>query len=241
MTTIIKDETLTAIGDAIREKTGKTNKLTPAEMVTEIAGITTSGGEDPLGLMMTQKLDTYTNTDITDDLQVAINVRELHLPNCTQVPSNCFNGKAESMEKIILAGINDTSKDNINRQFGYCYALKKLPALGKTTYIGDENFYSCTSLVNDFYKLKRPLVKLGIGCFRQCTSFGSTCSKLFIDDTITTIDAVAFYRTNLTDIYTPFSERPSGWRGNAFEESVTIHYGVTEAEFDEILAAEGTV
>lgn len=40
----IEDTSLVAIGDAIRAKTGKSDKLTPAQMATEISSITTGGG-----------------------------------------------------------------------------------------------------------------------------------------------------------------------------------------------------
>lgn len=40
----IEDTSLVAIGDAIRAKTGKSNKMTPAQMATEIGSITTGGG-----------------------------------------------------------------------------------------------------------------------------------------------------------------------------------------------------
>lgn len=42
----IQEETLTAIGNAIRSKTGGTETLTPAEMVTAIESIETGGGGD---------------------------------------------------------------------------------------------------------------------------------------------------------------------------------------------------
>lgn len=41
----IEETSLTAIGDAIREKTGGTELLSPAQMVTAIQGIT-GGGSD---------------------------------------------------------------------------------------------------------------------------------------------------------------------------------------------------
>lgn len=41
---LIQDTTLTSIADAIREKTGKTELLSPAQMATEISGITGGGG-----------------------------------------------------------------------------------------------------------------------------------------------------------------------------------------------------
>lgn len=40
----IEDTSLVAIGDAIRAKTGKSDKLTPAQMASEIGSITTGGG-----------------------------------------------------------------------------------------------------------------------------------------------------------------------------------------------------
>ena len=40
----IQDSTMSAIGDAIRAKTGGTDKLLPADMATAISGITTGGG-----------------------------------------------------------------------------------------------------------------------------------------------------------------------------------------------------
>lgn len=40
---LIQGETLTAIGDAIRAKTGSSAQLTPVQMATEIAGIQTGG------------------------------------------------------------------------------------------------------------------------------------------------------------------------------------------------------
>ena len=42
----IEESTLTSIGDAIREKTGKSELISPLDMPTEIEGIQTGGGED---------------------------------------------------------------------------------------------------------------------------------------------------------------------------------------------------
>ena len=43
---LIQDTTLTAIADAIREKTGGTDQMTPEQMATEISNIQASGGGD---------------------------------------------------------------------------------------------------------------------------------------------------------------------------------------------------
>lgn len=48
----IQDSTMTAIGDAIRAKTGGTDKLLPADMAAAIEGITTGGGGGGDGISM---------------------------------------------------------------------------------------------------------------------------------------------------------------------------------------------
>jgi hypothetical protein len=42
----IEESTLTSIGDAIREKTGKNELISPLNMPTEIEGIQSGGGEE---------------------------------------------------------------------------------------------------------------------------------------------------------------------------------------------------
>lgn len=57
----IEETTLSSIGDAIREKTGKSELIAPGDMPTEIAGITTSSGGDYL-----QSLKDLINDNITE-------------------------------------------------------------------------------------------------------------------------------------------------------------------------------
>ena len=44
----IEDSTLSAIGDSIRAKTGKTSMIPPLDMPTEIASIQTGGSSTPV-------------------------------------------------------------------------------------------------------------------------------------------------------------------------------------------------
>ena len=61
---LIQESTLSAIGDAIRSKTGSTNLMSPAEMVTAIDGIETGGGEtiNLMSLKRSSTMKSYGNT-----------------------------------------------------------------------------------------------------------------------------------------------------------------------------------
>nr|DAL86328.1 MAG TPA: leucine rich repeat protein [Caudoviricetes sp.] len=236
MTTIIKDETLTAIGNAIREKTGKANKLTPAEMATEIAGITTGGGEDKLGLYLAGSLQTYTNADITSNLTHGIDIAEVYLPNCTQVPDKAFENMHNVKKVIVKSFDKDINPKFIpSYQFSECSRLLEVGGLENTTRITTGMFDRCYSFKIPSSKLKSPIDSIGYYAFSNCSSLDK---RLFIDKSVTYMSGNAFPYTSITDVYTPFTALPSGWNTTAFDSKVTIHYGVTEAEFDEILAAE---
>ena len=61
-------EKLSAIGDAIREKTGKEELLTLDQMATEIAGIQAGGGGDTSAEdgLVTKNLTEYRNSRVTN-------------------------------------------------------------------------------------------------------------------------------------------------------------------------------
>ena len=231
MTTIIKDETLTAIGNAIREKTGKTNKLTPAEMATEIAGITTGG--DTLNDYLAGTLTAFKNDEVTKiKYQFFRELTSLETVSC---------------KKITIIG---------DGGFDGCTSLKKLELPSLTT-INDFAFHNCYSLTSEPFGNFEHIKSVGSHAFSYCKKFSPTkmlgamtiypnafsgdilLRKLFIKGEGTKLLTVAFNTCeNLTDVYTDAAEKPADWADNAFPATTTIHYGVTEAEFDEILAAE---
>lgn len=63
---IIQGQTLTDIADAIRDKTGGSSAMTPAEMVTEIGSIQTGGG----GLFPFSLLADFTATDAVSAIRI---------------------------------------------------------------------------------------------------------------------------------------------------------------------------
>lgn len=231
MTTIIKDETLTAIGDAIREKTGKTNKLTPAEMATEIAGITTGG--DTLNEYLAGTLTAFKNDEITKiKYQFFRDLTSLETVSCkkiTSIDDGGFYG-CNSLKQVTLPA-SVTLGDHA---FQNCYALEIFSNFEHLKAIGSYTFGYCNKFSPA--KILGP-VSISPNAFSGCNNL----TRLFIKGDGTTLQLAAFNNcVNLTDVYTDAADKPENWAANAFMSTTTIHYGVTEAEFDEILAAGGT-
>lgn len=83
---------LTAIADAIRGKTGKTEEMTLDQMVTEIDGIQVGGGDDELvtEILTGQLSGTYRNDTITKlagGVSNQDNLYEAYFPNVTTLPT----------------------------------------------------------------------------------------------------------------------------------------------------------
>ena len=106
---------LTAIADAIRGKTGKTDGLTLDQMATEIAGIQAggSGSADELTLLLGDQLTSYTNNTITalreEAFSCAQNLVELHLPSVTSIGPYAFSrtgAKELVFPNIVSVGAN---------------------------------------------------------------------------------------------------------------------------------------
>lgn len=231
MTTIIKDETLTAIGDAIREKTGKTSKLTPAEMATEIAGITTGG--DTLNEYLAGTLTAFKNDEITSVkyhfFQNHENLEAVSCKSATTVEDAGFDG-CSSLKKVALPSL--TTIDDF--AFHNCYSLTSEP-FGNFEHIKQIGSYALS-----YCKKFSPTKMLGAMTISPNAFSGDILlRKLFIKGEGTKLLSAAFNKCeNLTDVYTDAAEKPAAWAANAFLATTTIHYGVSEAEFDEILAAE---
>ena len=281
MTTIIKDETLTAIGDAIREKTGKTNKLTPAEMATEIAGITTGGGVDTLSDLMSDTLESVTFNGETVLKNYFFSgktaLKNVTIPNTTKVGENVFED-CTGLEKIVLGKLVGRNSLWSNPAlfprncFAGCTSLKDL-SFKDDAYDDNANGYAietqfctnCRSLKNfPFYKgciridsyafkgcssLELTKIQGGIDIFDYAFSECASLKKLWVDKEIVlrTGKSKTFIRQNafwgdsgLTDVYCNFQSEDNCIQAGAFPAKTTIHYGVSEQEFDDILAAGGT-
>lgn len=95
---LIQDTTLTAIADAIREKTGGIDQMTPEQMALEISAITTGGGGDSSSEdgFISRSATSYTNTRVTSvGAYCAYNytaLTSINLPAATSIGQHAFNG-----------------------------------------------------------------------------------------------------------------------------------------------------
>lgn len=140
---VINDSTLTAIGDAIREKTGKADLIAPGDMPAEISSITTGGGGggevEPIvlsgdqqygcaGAIATNYIEMYGDTistkDITNLNSAFLNSKLKRIPfelNCvthSSVDTAYLFKNATNLE--VPPKLNNFRVSNISSMFYYC-------------------------------------------------------------------------------------------------------------------------
>ena len=123
-------EKLTAVADAIRSKTGKTDTLTLDRMATEIAGIETGGGDDIFKQLVQGVAATVLSSDKVERLRAYmfyedLNIQEVYLPNCTFIGSSIFRG-CKNLKKVLF------NASLANACFVDCTALEALILPSKT-------------------------------------------------------------------------------------------------------------
>ena len=100
------NEKMTAIADAIREKTGRTEPLTLDQMAQEIAGIQVGGGDDiykqmvsgvPLEKFEVIELETLRSFAFYSDN----NIKEVYLPNCSKIGVQVFR-LCSGLKKVLF-------------------------------------------------------------------------------------------------------------------------------------------
>lgn len=230
---------LSAIGDAIREKTGKTDLITLDNMPAEILSITTSSGDTTTTDYLFINTATGSVTTITaDDFQsdkTVVGIRPFAFAGCESLTSVTLPSTIS-----VLPYNNDIGV--VGRQFYGCIKLSEANiANTKLPYIDDYMFYKCTSLknitlpesINNIYyyafnysgleSITIPSNVQGVyaGAFRYCedlstVTFNGTPSE--------GIDPTAFTGcSSLSHIYVPWSQGTvdsAPWGAT----SATIHY-----------------
>ena len=139
---------LTAIGDAIREKTGGTAELTLDQMVTEIGGISGGGGDTTTEDALIQGgLTNYSDSDLELVGKYAFsslqNLKTVDLPNVKSVDNdgflNCFNLETVNIPNVI--SIYGTA-------FKFCNKLTSIDFPVLSTLHGTNTFNSCEMLTS---------------------------------------------------------------------------------------------
>ena len=158
---------LVAIANAIREKTGKTDKMTLNQMAVEIDEIA-SGNTEVEDALLTRTLTSYENDRITElgryGLQGMLLLETVSLPNLVKTPIDAF-ADCKALKHVSLPKY--TGLQGGSRMFARCSALTDdsfdIPNLIHTNAL---DFNECTGLTKIPYESQLDYV--GDMCFRNC-------------------------------------------------------------------------
>ena len=168
----IEESTLTNIGDAIRNKTGKSELLSPASMATEIEAIQTGGGE--IGEIVlsgdckyacsnkawNRFLPYISTQDITDLSNFSHNNREIeNFPFEFNCQTNTYGIPA-------------------SYAFAYNYELKTCPKINNFLLAGTDSMFSGCRLLNDDIDAKLDIKGMGEYNNKNCNSMINECYSL---------------------------------------------------------------
>ena len=200
----IEDTTLTAIGDAIREKTGGTDLISPSNMPSEISSIETGGDTTQEDGIVDGSLTEYANDRVTQVNDYVFyhksSLTTVDLPKVTYVGEYGFDN-CSKLENVNIPEVTTLKKSSFNQctklatvnfpllKHAYSNAFSStsiatvnFPLL---TYADDYCFSYCQKLAN----VNLPLLgSVHERTFQNCTALAS------IDlPSITTIEKYGFY------------------------------------------------
>lgn len=146
---------ITAIANAIRSKTGKEDKLTLEQMITEIEGIEVGGGgnSEALNQLIEGHLTSIYDEDITH-IRIRVfgynnSLKEVNLPNAQTIGMAAF-ASATALETVKLDSIETLVVGAQDQQFYSCTALKNV-SMNNLKVVGGSSFESCTSLKQVYF------------------------------------------------------------------------------------------
>ena len=229
---------LTAIADAIRDKTETADTMTLDEMAENISGIESGNTDTDLAdSIVNRSITEYSSDTVTSIGAYAFyysSLKGVSLSAATKINERSFQYSTD------LQSINAPLVTTIgNYAFAQNWELTDvyLPAV---TSIGNYAFSTCTSLTA--FAFGDDMISLtGISIFRYSTAL----AKVWLPSTITTITASAatscpFYGCSSTlEIYTDVTDEdsiPEGWGTYwnycASGSTLTVHYGSTYEEYE---------
>lgn len=159
---------LTDVATAIKNKTGKTDAITPANFDTEINSIEAGGGSGSGSKYAPRYISFYYYTGTELDYEIA----NLDTSNITSM-KNMFN-HCSNLASLEISNFNTSNVTNMNNMFYYCSALTTI-ALNNfdTSNATDMSamFSNCTALTNvNIPKLDIKNVTTFRQMFTSCTS-----------------------------------------------------------------------
>lgn len=216
---------LTAIGDAIRAKTGGTEKMTLDQMATEIEGIQTGGTDENFIKLVTRPLRA---TEITLPQEVtsigryafysASYVTSVNMPNVTYISPYAFYGCDDLALTSLPSGVTYLGEN----AFRGCTSLALLTLPDALTGICKYAFSGCKKLA--ITSIPSGVNYIEDSAFQTCTGLTSITFK---GTPTSTINSYAFSScTNLKTINVPWAE---GEVANApwGATNATINYNYT--------------
>ena len=149
----IEESTLSAIGDAIRKKTGESALLSPLDMPTAIREISGGGGDRLPALLSNTLSGEVTVKDITSVKEYSFynctGITKINLPNVTTLNSNVFYGN-KSLLELNIPNLKQIGGSNFYR----CENVIKLPIENLEKITSVHNFSYCNSILTlEFPKL----------------------------------------------------------------------------------------
>ena len=192
-TKTILDSTLTAIADAIRQKTGDSGSMTPLEMPEEIENIPTGGGGDTLDeVLLSHTATSYTNNTFAGTVPPytfynAASLTEVKMSNATVIDSSAFYGCSglstvnfPSVTKILGSVFSSAFANDAEPSFpavteigGNAFSNSKIKSitLPNVTNLANGVFYNCTRLKSVTFP--KTLTNFGNQIFRNCSALES--------------------------------------------------------------------
>jgi len=163
---------ITAIANAIRGKTGGTDKLTLEQMATEIAGIETGGSDGMLAAVLSA-----TATSVVDNTLEVISVRafdnnkyltNVSFPNLKRITSQYLFNVCSNLETVDVPQLEQITG---MRTFTGCAALKTLTFPSLKFASAGNIFENCTSLeCVDFANANITGGSISSGTFTNCSA-----------------------------------------------------------------------
>lgn len=175
---IVSDTSLTAVADAIREKTGKSAQMSfPDGFVDEIGDISGVGG-DYLAEALNNTLTSYTSADVTTIRAygfASMYIHNISVPNCTILNAYAFNS-CSSLQGIVLPNVKQINGGSY--MFNGCSALAyadfgdEYATVGSIG-IGIAFFNNCTALKTLILRTTSKVVPLSVSTALNGSPFAS--------------------------------------------------------------------
>ena len=161
---LIQSGTLTAIADAIRDKTGESGQIAPEDMPDKISDI---GPDGRLSAVLDGTITELT-TDVETITEYALYQRAaltaVHAPNCTYAAGSAFN-KCAALAVLDMPQLYSTG----NYTFTGCTALTQV-VLPNLWHPLNSAFSSCSNLQKADIGGTQPKTEFYSNCFKDCAA-----------------------------------------------------------------------